>query len=133
MSDHRLIIIWVINVRSSPDHHEIFIFLKHGNMECGRVLFVPPDLSGFGSFCWKISLFFPTWWNKYYFTWKDLYREFYMFIVVCNKNSWKICLLLLFTVVFWAFYVYCCLCAEMLRNIQDPQNQTYKICSTKTG
>ena len=29
------------------------------------------------------------------------------------------------------FYLYCCLCVEMWRNVQDLQNQTYKICSTK--
>ena len=33
------------------------------------------------------------WWNKYYFTWRRclLHREFYMFIVVCDKSSWEIC------------------------------------------
>ena len=29
------------------------------------------------------------------------------------------------------FYIYCRLCVEVLRNVQYPQNQTYKICSTK--
>ena len=29
------------------------------------------------------------------------------------------------------FYIYCCLRVEMSRNARDPQNQTYKICSTK--
>ena len=28
-------------------------------------------------------------------------------------------------------YVYCCLCEDMSKNVQDPQNQTYKICLTK--
>ena len=56
------------------------------------VLFVVPDLSNFGSYCCKISLFLPTWRNKYYFTWRRclLQREFYIFNVVCNKRSWEI-------------------------------------------
>ena len=54
--------------------------------------FVVPDLSNFGSYCSKISLFLPNWWNKYYFTWRRclLQREFYIFNVVCNKRSWEI-------------------------------------------
>ena len=36
--------------------------------EGGRALFFAPDLSNFGSYCCKISLFLSTWWNKYYFT-----------------------------------------------------------------
>ena len=61
----------------------------------GRLfLFVAPDLSNFGSFCCKTSVFLPTWRNKYCFTWRRclMHREFYMFIVVCNKSSWEICL-----------------------------------------
>ena len=62
--------------------------------EGGCVLFVAPDLSNLSSYCCKILLFLLTWWNKYYFTWRRslLQREFYMFIVVYNKNSWEICL-----------------------------------------
>ena len=35
----------------------------------------------------------PTWWNKYYFTWRCLLRrEILMFIVLSDKSSWEICL-----------------------------------------
>ena len=121
MSDHRLIIIWAINVRSSPDHHGIFIFLKHGSMECGRVLLVPPDLSGFGSFCCKISLFFPSWWNKYYFTWKrSLQRILYVHRCLQQKFMKN-----MFTVpVYCCFLSFLCLLLFMCGDVEKYPGPT---------
>ena len=51
-----------------------------------------------------------------------------MFIVVCNKIAFK-------KYVYkrnGSFYIYCCLCVEMSKNVKDPQNHAGKIFSIKS-
>ena len=100
---------------------------NNGSMEGGCVLSVTLDLSNFGSFCCKILLFLPIWWNKYYFTWRRclLQREFYMFIIVCNKSLWEICL-----PGAKKFFMFIVMCGDVKKcpgptesNIQDLFNQ----------
>ena len=135
--------VWISNGRSSPDYHmsdqcaiitwssrDLYLFKtwQYGVRTC---TFVPPDLSGFGSFCWKISLFFPTWWNKYYFTWKrSLQRVLYVHRCLQQKFMKN-----MFTVaVYCCFLSFLCLllfmCGDVEKypgptesNIQDLLNQ----------
>lgn len=96
--------------------------------EGGCVMLIAPDLSNFVSYCYKILLLLPTRWNNYYFTWRRyfLQREFYMFIVVCKKSSWKICL-----PEEKKFFIFIVAYVWRRREYPGPTKSNNKICSTK--